>query len=116
MGAGEPQIESDVRDLIAGLERELVAANRHRLAIERHRVPEWFDRNERRLLTMLRRIAVVAAVIVAAVAGYLWTVDPLFGMAAIPVAPVVLLGIVLGCENVLRWLNYPGTRRVARSV
>ncbi len=105
--ASESQIEQDVRDLIAELERELEAANRHRIALERHRVPEWFQRNERRLLTTLRRIAFVGAVVLAVATVVLWTVNPLFGMAAIPVAPVVLLVVVLSCENVLRRMSYP---------
>ncbi len=106
--ATESQIKEDVRELIADLERELAAANRHRLALERHRVPEWFTRNERRLLTTLRRIAFVGALILTAVTVLLWTVNPLFGMAAIPVAPVVLLILVLSCENILRRFHYSG--------
>ncbi len=105
--ASDSQIEQDVRDLIAGLERELAAANRHRLALERHRVPEWFDRAERQLLRTLRRVAMFAALILLAGTILLWTVDPIWGMASIPLAPILLLALVLGCENALRRVGYP---------
>ena len=56
------------------------------------------------------RSAVVAGIVVAAFSAFLWTINPLFGMAALPVAPVLLLSVVLGSENVLRRLNYPSAR------
>ncbi len=109
MGADsqESQIDNDVRDLIVGLERELIAANKHRLALEGHRVSEWFNRNEVRLLRSLRLVALVGLTVIAAGIVYLWTVNALLAMAAIPVAPLALLALVLGAEQFFRRMQTP---------
>lgn len=94
----EGQIDRDVRDLIRGLENELAAANRRRLALQTRR-PVSFA--EARLLRVLRIVAVAGLMLMATAIAILWTSNPVLAMASIPVAPVALLGLVLGCEQIV---------------
>ena len=105
--SNESQILRDAEDLITGLERELAAANRHRIALEaRHRnaarVAAYGSYSERRLLSVLRTLAFIGALVLTVVIGMIWTESAVLGMAAIPLAPVVLLGIVLAAEHKIR--------------
>ncbi len=109
MGAdsNESQILRDAEDLIAGLERELAAANRHRIALEaRHRntarAAAYGSYSERHLLSVLRTLAFIGALLLTVVIAMLWTESAVLGMAAIPLAPVVLLAVVLMAEANIR--------------
>ncbi len=104
MGAdsGESKTESwtgrDVRDVIRGLERDLVVANRERLARELE-LP--VSHAELRLLRVLRIVALVATVMMSLAIVVLWRHNAVLAMALIPVSPVLLLGLVLGCEQIV---------------
>ncbi|MEE9414467.1 MAG: hypothetical protein V3V01_04220 [Acidimicrobiales bacterium] len=100
--SGESKTESwtgrDVRDVIRGLERDLVVANRERLARELE-LP--VSHAELRLLRVLRIVALVATVMMSLAIVVLWRHNAVLAMALIPVSPVLLLGLVLGCEQIV---------------